>query len=222
MYQLVIFDWDGTLMDSAHKIATCLQKAARDVDMQAPELQRAKSIIGLGLQEAMNILFPDATQEQVAALVEAYRHQFVIADETPQQLFEGVEAGLQELCEQGALLAVATGKARSGMNRVFKQLPLEQYFVATRCGDEARSKPHPQMLHDLLEYTAIDPQKAIMVGDTSFDMEMAGNANVSAVGAGYGVHSDDALRAAGAMDVLPSFMQLADWLLADRVSRAHV
>ena len=222
MYQLIIFDWDGTLMDSAQKISNCIRASARDVGLAEPPHAQAKSMIGLGLNEAMSLLFPGISENQIKQLVDAYRYHFVTADETPQGLFDGVESGLQQLNERGALLAVATGKARSGMKRVFAELPLEQYFVASRCADETRTKPHPQMLHELLDYTAIDPKNTIMVGDTTYDMEMAANAGVHGLGASYGVHSESDLLDAAAVEVLESFSAITRWLLNGRIQKAHV
>ena len=220
MYQLIIFDWDGTLMDSAQKIANCIKAAAREIGLEEPGDQQAKNIIGLGLAEAMHILFPKLSEAQNRKLVDAYRHQFVVADQTQQGLFQGVEQGLQALAESGALLAVATGKARAGMQRVFAEIDLEHLFVASRCADETRSKPHPQMLLELLDYTAIDPKNTIMVGDTTFDMDMAKNAGVHGLGAAYGVHDETALRAAQAVEVLHSFLDIQHWLLNQRTQAA--
>jgi len=221
MYQLIIFDWDGTLMDSAQKIANCLKAAAREVGIDEPSDQQAKNIIGLGLAEAMHSLFPNLTETRNRQLIDAYKHQFVVADQTQQGLFQGVEQGLQVLVESGALLAVATGKARAGLQRVFSEIDLEHLFVASRCADETRSKPHPQMLLELLDYTAIDPKNTIMVGDTTYDMDMAKNAGVHGLGAAYGVHDEVALRAAQAVEVLHSFSDIQQWLLNQRTQAAY-
>ena len=181
----------------------------------------AKNIIGLGLSQAMEILFPKETPQQVNEIVEAYKYHFVKGDVTEQALFEGVEGGLQRLSDSGALLAVATGKSRAGLVRVFAELDIEHYFVASRCADETHSKPHPQMLHELLDYTAIDPHKSIMVGDTTFDMDMAANANMHGLGAAYGVHSEQDLWDSKAVNVLHSFNAIVDWLLSDRLEKAY-
>lgn len=208
-------------MDSAQKIANCIQLSACDLDIQAPGEQAAKSIIGLGLAEAMNILFPEQSANTIDKLVARYKYHFVTGDDTPQGLFDGVEQGLQRLSDSGALLAIATGKSRAGLNRVFETLSLKQYFVATRCADETRSKPHPQMLHELLDYTSIDPIKTLMIGDTSYDMEMADNAGVAGLGVSYGVHSTESLRQAKAIDVLHSFGSVVDWLFEQRLQTAY-
>ncbi len=207
-------------MDSAAKIAACMQAAAEDADLPVPTVDEAKSIIGLGLMEAARVLFPSASEGQQKNLVDAYRYQFVTADKTNQQLFAGVETGLKQLEERGALLAVATGKSRVGLDRALNFSGLGRYFTVTRCADETRSKPHPQMLHEILDFTSFDASKAIMVGDTSFDLDMARSAGMAGLGAGYGVHSKETLFASGALSVHQSYQDLIAWLLDDRVEAA--
>ena len=222
MYQLIVFDWDGTLMDSAQKIANCIQASARDVGIAEPSDEHAKSIIGLGLFEAMRILFPQSDESEVAALVDAYKYHFVSGDVTEQKLFSGVTEGLRALEDAGALLAVATGKSRAGLDRAFKNTELHPHFVTTRCADETRSKPHPQMLHEILDFTAIEPHRAIMIGDTTYDMDMASYADMPGLGVSYGVHTAEMLLESRAIDVKHSFAELIDWLLAGRVEKAYV
>jgi len=213
MYELVIFDWDGTLMDSAQKISNCVRVAAKQTGLPEPTEQQAKSIIGLGLYEAMATLFPQADNAKVNEVVEAYKHHFVNADKTEEGLFDGVAKALTTMEETGAMLAIATGKSRAGLDRVLGKVGLAHHFTVTRCADETRSKPHPQMLLEILEFTSIDPQKTIMVGDTTFDLDMAQNAGVAGLGAGYGVHSQQALEDSKALYVAQSFADLAAWLL---------
>lgn len=220
MYQLVIFDWDGTLMDSAAKISTCMREAAREAGLIVPSVEAAKGIIGLGLMEAASVLYPHANDTDKRALIEAYRYQFLHADKTEQQFFVGVEQGLQRLSDLGVFLAVATGKSRAGLDRALENSGFGRYFTITRCADETRSKPHPQMLHEILDYTAIDTNKTIMVGDTSFDLDMARAANVDGLGAAYGVHSVDVLQDSGAVAIKHSFTDLLEWLLDQRVEKA--
>ena len=221
MYQLIIFDWDGTLMDSADKIANCIIASAVQLGIKEPTKEHAKSIIGLSLHEAMRILFPNENELAINKLVENYKYHFVTADDTSQGLFAGVEQGLAALSDAGALLAVATGKARRGLKRVFDEVGIEHYFVVSRCADETRSKPHPQMLHEILDFTAIGPHNTIMIGDTTFDMDMASNANMHGLAAGYGVHSSKALTDAKAITVIDSFSEIIDWLLDGRIKRAY-
>ena len=220
MYQLIIFDWDGTLMDSAAKIANCMRAAATDVGVDVPSIEAAKDVIGLGLTEAIAILFPAVNRGQLSALSDAYRYQFLEADDTEQALFDGVKEGLQQLDQNGVLLAVATGKSRAGLDRVFNSCGIKKFFTVSRCADETRSKPHPQMLHEILDFTTIDASKAIMVGDTSFDMEMAHGANIDGLGAAYGVHSVDVLKKSGAIEVRNDFRAVLSWLLDQRVEKA--
>lgn len=222
MYQLIIFDWDGTIMDSAEKISNCIQASARDVGLAVPSSEQAKSIIGLGLVEAMRQLFPQATDSQVSHMIGAYKHHFVTADGTEQKLFDGVVQGLNALESAGAVLAVATGKSRAGLDRAFGALDLKHHFITSRCADETRSKPHPQMLHEILDFTAIEPHKAVMVGDTTYDLDMAANANMAGLGAGYGVHSKQMLIDSKAISVQSSFIDVIAWLLDGRVERAYV
>jgi phosphoglycolate phosphatase len=221
MYQLIVFDWDGTIMDSAQKIANCIQASALDVGLDAPTSEQAKSIIGLGLFEALRRLFPRAGDSQVNAMIDAYKHHFVTADGTEQTLFEGVTQGLQLLEDSGAVLAVATGKSRAGLDRAFAELDLRHHFITSRCADETRSKPHPQMLLEILDFTAIDPDKAIMVGDTTFDLDMAANAQMSGLGAGYGVHSEQMLLDSKALAVMQNFNDIIAWFLDGRVEKAY-
>jgi len=222
MYQLIIFDWDGTIVDSAQKIANCIQASARKVGLDIPTAEHAKSIIGLGLIEAMRSLFPKASESQISDMIEAYKYYFVSVDETEQTLFDGVVEGLQALESSGAIMAVATGKSRVGLERAFANWNLKHYFITSRCADETRSKPHPQMLHEILDFTAIEPHKAIMVGDTTFDLDMAANASIAGLGAGYGVHSERMLLDSKALTVQPSFKQIIAWLLDGRAERAYV
>lgn len=207
-------------MDSAQKIANCIIASAHDVDLTPPSEHDAKSIIGLGLFEAMRVLFPHATEGQLTKLVDRYKYHFVTGDVTEQALFPGVEAGLLALQDQGALLAVATGKSRVGLDRVMSENEFARHFVVSKCADETRSKPHPQMLLEILEFTSIDPQKVIMVGDTTFDMDMAANAGIAGLGAGYGVHSEQMLRNSKALEVKHSFNDMNAWLLDGRVQAA--
>ncbi len=209
-------------MDSAFKIGTCIQASALSVGMPEPSLESAKSIIGLGLFEAMRVLFPDANENRISELVEAYKYYFVNVDKTEQKLFDGVAEGLSALEEAGAVLAVATGKSRVGLDRILDKVGLRHHFIATRCADETRSKPHPQMLLELLDFTAIEPHKAIMVGDTTFDLDMAASADMAGLGAGYGVHSEQMLFDSNAVSVQPSFIKVVEWLLQNRLERAYV
>ncbi len=212
MTELIVFDWDGTLMDSERRIVACLQQAARDLGLPAPSAVRAREVIGLGLREALADLFPEAGAETVERLAAAYRRRFLGDEQVRSELFPGARELLEELAEAGYLLAVATGKSRRGLEKELAHTGLADLFLTSRCADETRSKPHPQMLLEILEYAGREPEAALVVGDTEFDMRMAANAGVPAVGVEHGVHPPERLRAAGALEVLPRLGDLPEWL----------
>jgi phosphoglycolate phosphatase len=211
-YELLVFDWDGTLMDSEAKIVRCVQAAAADRDVADPGAAAIRHIIGLGLQEAMATLFPDESGESRAALTDRYRVHFLEYDNTPMPLFPGVREGLEKLAGRGFLLAVATGKARRGLERVLDETGTRELFVATRCADEAFSKPHPKMLEDILDVTGLHAGQALMIGDTVYDMQMARHAGMPALGVSYGVHLPEKLKEDGALAVLDSFPEVCRWI----------
>lgn len=211
-YDLLVFDWDGTLMDSEAKIVRCVQAAAAEAGVIDPGPRAIRHIIGLGLQEAIAALFPQQSTAQRTAIIDRYRAHFLDHDDTPMPLFPGVQEGLTALAEQGYLLAVATGKARRGLDRVLNETGTRSLFVATRCADEAFSKPHPQMLDDILSTTGMTAERSLMIGDTVYDMQMARNAGVAALGVGYGVHDPENLLSDGALAVLDSFPDVCQWL----------
>jgi phosphoglycolate phosphatase len=211
-FDLIVFDWDGTLMDSEAKIVRCMQAAAVDTGIPDPGADAIRNIIGLGLNEAMLALFPDQTAARRTDLIERYRVHFLELDATDMPLFPGVAQGLTQLVEQGYLLAIATGKARRGLNRVLDDTGMRHLFVSSRCADEAFSKPHPQMLEDILDATGIDTGRALMVGDTVYDMEMARSAKVAALAVSYGVHDRGRLLESGALACLDSFPEVCAWV----------
>ncbi len=211
-YDLIVFDWDGTLMDSERKIVRCMSAAAADVGIADPGADAIRQIIGLGLDEAMEQLYPQAPAALRKRLVERYREHFLELDQTEMLLFPGVEEGLAGLSQNGFLLAVATGKARRGLNRVLEETGTARYFAATRCADEAFSKPHPQMLDDILEQTGVPRDRALMVGDTTYDMLMARNAGVGALAVSYGVHSRRQLLECEPLGCVDSFAAVCGWI----------
>jgi phosphoglycolate phosphatase len=211
-YQLIVFDWDGTLMDSAGKIVRCFESAVGDVGLPSPGAAAIRNIIGLGLSEAVASLLPQCDPEAQSRVVARYREHFLHLDQTEMPLFPGVRDGLASLAQRGYLLAVATGKARRGLSRVLRETGLEHLFVASRCADESFSKPHPQMLLDILEETGVVPAAALMVGDTVYDMQMARNARVDGLAVSYGVHERERLLAHGPVACLDSFPEVHGWL----------
>jgi phosphoglycolate phosphatase len=192
---LFIFDWDGTLLDSTDKIVSCLAASIAEVGLPARENHQLKEIIGLGLIEAFKDLFPGVDHDAVMALRETYAKHFKEADRTPCPFYPNAKETLVTLKERGHNIAVATGKSRKGLNRVLGNLEMETFFHGSRCADETRSKPHPLMLHELLEEFSITPQEAVMIGDTEFDMGMAKNADVPRIAVSYGAHAIERLQA---------------------------
>lgn len=204
---LYIFDFDGTLADSVDGIVAAMQAAISDVSLQQRSHTQVSNIIGLGLAEALQTLFPGIDDRKAEQAAERYSHHF-INDHSGLVLFDGVESVLQSLKESGHSLAIATGKSRRGLNRVFGSSSLQQYFSYSRCADETMSKPHPLMLNELLAETGIDACEALMVGDTTYDIEMAANAGIRSIGVSYGVHSPQQLTDAGAERVIDRFDEL--------------
>lgn len=210
-FDLLIFDWDGTLMDSAGVIAACIQAASRDMGLPVPSREAASHIIGLGLRQALETLFPDLPEDRHLPLADHYRRHYLGQDaEIP--LFEGALELIADLRKRGHLLAVATGKARRGLNRAFVHTGLEPYFHASRTADETFSKPHPAMIEELLDELMVAPERALMIGDTTHDLEMARNAGIASLAAGYGAHPPEGLGDHGALAVCRSFSELASWL----------
>ncbi len=213
--QLIVFDWDGTLMDSEARIVACLRAAIEETGLSHRSEAALRNIIGLGLREALVTLYPEGTDQQHDALVTHYRHHFLDRNETPSPLFEGAERLIRELHEQGHFLAVATGKGRQGLDKVLEETALGEYFHYTRCADETRSKPHPQMLLDIMDWVGVEPDATLMVGDTEFDLQMAHNAGAKALGVSYGVHEKARLLACEPLACLDSLAEVAAWLNAN-------
>lgn len=210
-YDLVVFDWDGTLMDSTGLIAACIRDACRDLGHPVPSEEASRWVIGLGFVDSVNHVVPGLDEGQRRALAERYRAHF-IAREHEVVLFEGVRELLAELRARERRMAVATGKARRGLDRVLLSSGLAPYFEATRCGDEGFPKPHPDMLLWLLGQTGVDPGRAVMVGDTTHDLELAANAGMDAVAVCYGAHDPAMLRARPARHYAESVEDLGQWL----------
>ena len=193
-YELIIFDWDGTLMDSVPRIVSCMQAAALEAEWGALSAAEVEDIIGLGLPEAIAQLCPGILPAQAERLRERYAHHFVQADTTPMAFFGGVEAHIARLRgHEQQRLAVATGKSRRGLDRIFAETGSGAWFHASRTADETRSKPHPQMLSELLAELAVPVERAVMVGDTEYDLEMARAMGMDRVGVSYGVHTPERL-----------------------------
>jgi len=210
-FDLIVFDWDGTLMDSTSTIVRSIQAAARDLGLPVPRDEQASHVIGLGLQEAMATVIPDMEPSMVPRMVERYRFHYLTKD--PELvLFDGVRAMLTELSQEGYFLAVATGKSRVGLNRAMNAAGLLSMFDATRCADETFSKPHPAMLQELTRELGQDLRRTVMIGDTTHDLLMASNAGAAGVAVEYGAHPVVQLRTCEARFSARSVAELHQWL----------
>src|SRR5512134_2591479 len=186
-FDLLVFDWDGTIVDSTSMIAACIQKAAADLGLAVPTLEQASHVIGLGLHDALARAVPDLPAARVDEFSARYRHHY-FAREPDIVLFEGIRALLVERVEAGLPLAVATGKSRRGLARAFEATGLGRFFESSRCADETHSKPHPAMLLELAEELSVATDRIVMIGDTTHDLEMAAAAGSSGIGVTYGAH----------------------------------
>lgn len=211
-FELVVFDWDGTLMDSTATIATSIQRACADLGLAVPSDTRAAYVIGLGLHEALSYAVPDLPQQMLPEMVARYRHHYLSRDASL-SLFGGTREMLAELRQAGHRLAVATGKNRIGLDRALAQCGLDDFFDATRTADESAPKPDPKMLFDLTELLGIEPARSIMVGDTTHDLKMAHSAGTGALGVAYGAHAKAELSALSPLAVLETPAGLRDWLV---------
>ena len=211
-FDLLVFDWDGTLMDSAAAITASLREACADMALPVPSEERARYVIGLGLTDALKYLLPDLPPPGYPALLERYRHHFQRQDRDT-TLFAGAQEALHALNEAGFLLAVATGKSRRGLDRALEATGLQKIFHATRCADEGFSKPHPGILLWLLDELDVTRERALMIGDTSHDMEMAVAAKVARVGVAYGAHPRENLLCHEPLACFDTFSDLATWLM---------
>ncbi|MFM5331856.1 HAD-IA family hydrolase [Aeromonas veronii] len=216
--RLAIFDWDGTLMDSVGRIVACVQGAARDCELAVPAPAQIRQIIGLSLDVAMFRLFPLSSgsgsgsgsvfdERQIAALIDRYRHHY-LHDATPSPLFSGAGELLHDWRSRGLQLAVATGKSRRGLDRVLDETGLRPLFVTSRGADEARSKPDPLMLEQILDELGLSPRQAVMIGDSVHDMAMAEAIAMPRIGVTWGVDSSDALSRHGPVAVVDSMTAL--------------
>lgn len=210
-FDLIVFDWDGTLMDSTATIVKCIQAAARDLGLPVPDNRAASYVIGLGLQDAMEAALPGLDPKLYPRMVERYRYHYLARDQDL-VLFDGVREMLAELSQQGYFLAVATGKSRVGLNRAMDAVKLMSAFDATRCADETFSKPHPAMLQELTRELGQDMKRTVMIGDTTHDLQMAINAGAGGVAVHYGAHSAQELRALSPLYAADNVAQLHAWL----------
>ncbi|AYN21510.1 HAD-IA family hydrolase [Alcaligenes aquatilis] len=212
-YAAVLFDWDGTVMDSTYSIASSIQLASADLELPVPSIQQASWVIGLSLESALYRAVPDLTAEQMPLFLERYRYHFMQRDPHI-KLFDGILPFMGELRGRQIALGVATGKSRQGLDRVLQQVNLSTFFDATRCADETRSKPDPEMLHQLLAELMLEPEQVLMVGDTVHDIHMAANAGMDSVAVTYGAHDPQTLAKAEPTVMVDNVTQMRDWVLA--------
>jgi len=212
-YKLLIFDWDGTLVDSIGRIVAAMHQAADQRGMPRRSDEAVKGIIGLAMPEAIRTLYPElTTAEHVERFHAAYSDCYLAIDRIPSGFFPGVEQSLASFREQGYQLAVATGKSRRGLQRILDALGWQDYFDITRCADETASKPDPKMLHEILEHCGVPASQALMVGDASFDLLMAQRAAMDSVAVGYGAQTLTTLSAYEPKLSINHFMELSAWL----------
>ena len=211
-FKLLVFDWDGTLMDSEARIVTCFSAAIADMGAPPPPDALIRDIIGLALPQAVQRLMPDADRALQRRVMDRYRHHYLYASQIPSQLFPGAADTVYDLRQQGYLLAVATGKGRHGLDRALEETGCTDMFHATRCADETVSKPHPQMLLELMDELEAEPWNTLMIGDTEYDMRMAQNAGTAALAVSYGVHAPQRLLQCGALACVDNIDEIKAWL----------
>jgi phosphoglycolate phosphatase len=209
-YPLIVFDWDGTIIDSHATIIECMQKASRDLGLPIPGAERAGHVIGLGMHDAMKMVAPDLPAERYPEFVARYREHFLAREES-MRLFTGMSQLLMDL-SKNHLLAIATGKSRRGLERALDASGVRDCFSASRCADETTPKPHPAMLLELMEELHFGAQAMLMVGDTSHDMQMARSAGVDGLAVTYGAHPEPELRSCEPRDCVSSVAALREWL----------
>ncbi|KTB61345.1 HAD family hydrolase [Pseudomonas viridiflava ICMP 13104] len=211
-YDLLIFDWDGTLADSVGRIIQSMRTAAIESGLEVRDDSAIKDIIGLGLPEAIRNLYPQISDSLLIEFRQHYAGAYMAMDNVPSPLFEGVVESMQAFREDGYRLAVATGKARRGLDRVLKANGWADYFDITRAADETASKPDPLMLNEIMAHCGVAPERSLMIGDASFDLLMARNAGMDSVAVGYGAQPLASLRQFEPRLAIEHFSELRTWL----------
>jgi len=211
-FDLIAFDWDGTLFDSTQIIVRCIQRAVEDVGGRRPSEQAASYVIGMALGDALAHAAPDVPTDRYGELGARYRHHYA-THRDDLFLFDGVLPLLHDLRARHHWLAVATGKSRRGLDEALQASELQGVFDGSRTADETAGKPHPRMLHELMREFGADPERTLMIGDTTHDLQMARNAGCAAVGVSYGAHAFDGFAALSPVFIAHSVAQLREWLL---------
>jgi phosphoglycolate phosphatase len=210
-YELIIFDWDGTIIDSQAHIISCMQKALADENLPIPQDDEISHVIGLSLDNVILSLIPELDRTAINRVSDNYRRHF-FADTSQSVLFDGVAEIIQDLHASGYFLAVATGKGRRGLDLALKDTGLEPFFHITRCADETRSKPDPLMLDEILTDLDLVADRAIMVGDTSYDLDMASNIKMDSIAVTYGMHDVEHLKTSNPTYLIDSIDQLSQYV----------
>ncbi|GAA5184640.1 HAD-IA family hydrolase [Niveibacterium umoris] len=213
-FDLIVFDWDGTLMDSTASIVSAIQAACADLGLPVPTREAASHVIGLGLSDALHTAVPELDPADYPRMVERYRYHYFARD-GQLVLFDGAEELVSQLRAAGYMLAIATGKSRAGLDRALASTGIGPLFQGSRTADETHSKPHPAMLLELMDEFAVPAARVLMVGDTTHDLQMAQNAGTAALGVSYGAHPAEQLVAAAPLALLHSVAELGEWLAAN-------
>ena len=215
-FPLLVFDWDGTLVDSIERIVTSLQHASKQAIAIDVTASQAKDVIGLGLMEAVAKLHPELDRQihsaELERVADAYRQHYLYENQVPAPLFTGVNDLLDNLRSEGYTLAVSTGKSRAGLERSIDEHKMADYFSVTKCAGENRSKPHPEMLHEILQELNFNNTQALMIGDSEHDLKMASNANMRSIGVTHGVHDAETLEKFNPLTCLNDITELSDYL----------
>jgi phosphoglycolate phosphatase len=212
-FRLLVFDWDGTLMDSEARIVSAMQTAIAEAKLPPPSNRQIRNIIGLGLDDAIRQLYPETEAHIRDHLAERYRVHFRHANSVSTPLFPGARETLHRLHVTGYLLAVATGKSRRGLNRAFEETGVGPLFHASQCADEACSKPHPQMLEAIMDKLGVDTRDTLVIGDSEYDLQMANNVGTACLAVSYGVQSPEHLLKYKPLDLLEDIVALPEWLI---------
>lgn len=220
-FPLIVFDWDGTLVDSIERIVTSLQHASKQATDIHIEKTQARDVIGLSLNEAISKLHPELDAQLHATklknIADTYRQHYLYENTVPAPLFAGAIELLGELRENGFTLAISTGKSRAGLEQSIDQHQVADYFATTRCAGESKSKPHPEMLHEILDELKFTATQTLMVGDSVHDLKMANNANVQCIGVTYGVHDETTLEKFNPLICLNDITELSDYLIHNKL-----
>jgi phosphoglycolate phosphatase len=213
-YEMLVFDWDGTLIDSPSTIVHCIQSACRDLGLEVPHETAASHVIGLGLSDALAYVAPGLAHSDYRQMVERYRLHFLALDASI-PLFQGAAKMLEALSQRGHILTIATGKSRAGLERSLDATGTRLHFADWRCADQCAPKPAPDMLNELMEVFGVRPESTLMIGDTTHDLQMAANAGVSAIAVTHGAHPRADLAMMAPLACLGSTTELSEWLMAN-------